>query len=176
MKSLRDDFRTELVWSHEKKPKRLELRVEGDPQVYATLTQLKGSLYLGESADGTWTFKRAGFLRPRIVIRVSGSEADLGALHIASIGDGRLELGGKAWPWHLTSFWHQERAFLGAGDEPLVRIRPEFSGRIHVTLAESARRLPEAPLMALLGAHAVQLMADDVGGAMAAAAAAAASA
>ena len=36
-----------------------------------------GTLAMAESGDGRWTFKRLGFLNPRVAVREAGSEIDI---------------------------------------------------------------------------------------------------
>lgn len=78
MKSLTNSPHQELVWSQPQLAARFyELRDDCD--LYATLKweRSTGSLAHGESDDGKWSFKRSGFLRPRVIVRELGSSSDL---------------------------------------------------------------------------------------------------
>src|SRR5579871_3788918 len=53
-----------------------------------------GSLARGETASGEWTFKREGFLHPRITVRKTGVDCNYGALSLSANGNGKLSLSG----------------------------------------------------------------------------------
>jgi hypothetical protein len=49
-----------------------------------------GSFATGESAEGTWTIKRGGFLHPRITVREAGSDSNMGVISMSPGGTGTL--------------------------------------------------------------------------------------
>src|SRR5579862_3483300 len=51
-----------------------------------------GSLATAESPEGKWTLKRAGFLRPKVIIRDAVSGADIGIMTMDIRGGGILRL------------------------------------------------------------------------------------
>jgi len=79
-----------LAWV-EAKPLVSELRAGGD--VVATLAWAKrwSSLATAEAADGRWTLKRTGFLRPQITVRASDSDVNFAIVSMGSGGDGVLD-------------------------------------------------------------------------------------
>jgi hypothetical protein len=89
MNSLTDANLKSLKWEQSGK---LASRLVADGQTIATLSWAKswGSLATGESAEGEWTFKRIGFLRPRVTVRETGSDADLAVFSISWTGDGTV--------------------------------------------------------------------------------------
>jgi hypothetical protein len=62
-----------------------------------------GSLATGESADGRWTLKRLGFVRPKITIRKAGSDSNVGVVSMNSGVEGTLHLaGGELYRFNLS--------------------------------------------------------------------------
>ena len=86
MKSIREAAARTLTWKLMKDT--YELR--SGAELFATLRWQKGSLFLGEAAEGRWTFKRMGFLRPKVTVRSENSSTDLATLAFSGSG-GRLE-------------------------------------------------------------------------------------
>jgi hypothetical protein len=81
MKRLAELMGRELKWTQ---PGAFKMNYEllaGD-ELAATLRFRSsfGSLATAESADGCWTFKRAGFFQTRVTIRVCGEEADIAVI------------------------------------------------------------------------------------------------
>ena len=66
----------DLVW---REPQRRSHEVTCNGEVVAALRFEKGwgSLATGECGQTQWTFKRTGFLSPRITVRQVGSETDI---------------------------------------------------------------------------------------------------
>ncbi len=76
--------------------------------VYAKVTWVKawGSLAIGESADGRWTLKRVGFLRPRVTVRSEGSQSDLAVVTMDFGGGGKVAFSdASAFTFRRTGFW-----------------------------------------------------------------------
>src|SRR6266849_9596869 len=69
---------------------KLASRLLADGEVAATLTWARswGSLATGKSGGSEWTFKRLGFLRPRVTVRGTGSDSNLAVLSINWAGEG----------------------------------------------------------------------------------------
>ena len=63
--------------------------------LYATLTWVKvfGSLAEASTADGRFTLKRGGFLRPYVTIRDASLENDIAVLKIGLFRHGSIEFG-----------------------------------------------------------------------------------
>jgi hypothetical protein len=123
-----------------------------------------GTLATAESADGCWTFKRAGFWQRRVTVRACGSEADLATFQNNTWnGGGTLHMAdGRAFR-ATTNFWQTRYEFLDEQDEPLVRFN--IGGVFHmsavVEILPAAHGLLEAPLMAMLGWYLAIMMHDD---------------
>jgi hypothetical protein len=91
-----------------------ELRTE-EGEIIAALRIEKscGTLATAEIAEENWTFKRVGFLNPRVTIRRSNSEEDVAMYEPRFWGDGILRFGdGHEYMWSPTNFWATQWAFL----------------------------------------------------------------
>ena len=171
-----------LYWIQPKALERwFELRAED--RVVATLGWQTscGTLARGEAADGRWTFKRVGFLNPRVTVRESGSEIDLAVFWPRWLGDGTLEFAyGRAFRWQSTNFWATDWMFADADGTPVVAFKqgsPEgklsdmFKMQALIDIYPEARDLPELPLLVLVGWYLMILRRDDAAAGAAAASA-----
>ncbi len=144
-----------------------ELRAPAE-EIVATLRWPSSfrSLAEAEAADGLWTFKRAGFLRPRVTIRVAGSDEDVGTFRPEWTGNGVLTLEGARPPqWAASNFLRTRFAWEDEGGDPLVsfRVRTLKAGA-DVEVAPAARSLGSLSLLVLLGWYlAVSEQNDDAG-------------
>jgi hypothetical protein len=108
-----------------------QLISEGSDEPFAKLKWAKkwGSLATGESADGKWTFKRVGFLHPKVTIRETGTESDIATFSLSWGGDGVLEIPSEAsaFLFKRTSMWHSEWILKrNDSEETVLTIRPDF--------------------------------------------------
>lgn len=166
MKKLADLQGIPLEWIQPKAFTRsYELR--GGKDLIGTLNWVKalGSLAASECADAAWTFKRAGFLHPRVTVRPQGQDVDIVKVDMGWGGKGTLRLeDGLAVPFVGTNFWKSEWAFLGPDNRPIVtfRMKPRFLRRAAiVSVDDSAWRTPHLALMLMLGWYLIVLQADD---------------
>jgi hypothetical protein len=158
MKSIREAGVRTLTWALA--GNRYELRAGAD--LVATLTWQKGmSLFAGEAAQGQWTFKRTGWLRPRVTVRRRDDATDL-VTFTPTLG-GVLEFpGGRNYSWTATQ---HAFAFKDASGEALVQMRLTQSAPVclaaEVTLSAAALGLPDVSLLALLGWYVLVLASKD---------------
>jgi hypothetical protein len=156
-----------------------EYDLRAGESVVATLRWDKafGSLATAVTGEGSWTFKRAGFLSPSVTVRMAGAETDLASLKARWRGDGTLEFAdGRRYRWTHAGFWHTEWCFANESGDPLMRLKPKFALAGHaaeVTIEPAAASNPDLSLLLSLAWYLVVLMSQDAGGATAAAAAAA---
>ena len=125
MKSLDDTGLKSLKWEQSGK---LASRLVTDGQTVATLTWVKswGSLAKGESADGEWTLKRLGFLRPRVAVRENGSDFDLAVLSINWAGEGAVVFSdGETFQFKRSGFWHPDWSMFDSGGRRLLLLKPD---------------------------------------------------
>jgi hypothetical protein len=124
------------------------------------------SMARGETAHGSWTFKREGFLHPRVSIRRSGSDATIGILSLSAGASGTLTLSGGAGYRFVTSGWSRKRWRFDKGDRTVVRFERARGGAIAIVedMSEGEEVLS---ILSLLGIY-LPLLADAEESAMAA--------
>lgn len=165
MKRLADLIDRELKWTQ---PGAFKMHYElhsGD-EIAAALRfrSLFGSFATGESADGCWTFKRAGFFQTRVTIRVCGEETDLAVFKNNTWkGGGALELPDGRRLLATTNLWQSNLEFKTESGEVLIRFKT--GGLIHlsalVEIQPRALGMAELPLMVMLGWYLIVMMNMD---------------
>jgi hypothetical protein len=172
MRSIREAAGQTLRWTQPRALSR-EYELRAGDEVLATLRWQKafGSLALAEAADGTWTFKRSGFLRPKVTVRLPGSEAEVAVFKPSWGGEGTLRFSeGRPYQWVNTSFWRSEWAFASEGSEPLIHFKLEFAFFKHaaeVKVEPGAFAVPDLALLTVLGWYLMLLLSEDAAGAAA---------
>ena len=181
MKTIREVADHPLRWT---RPSMLGRQYEltAGPDVVGGLKweSMFGSLATAEAAEGTWTFKRAGFLSPRLTVRTPGSGSDLAVLRIGFKGDGILHGPQRRnYQWQRINFWRSEWAFASETGRLLVSFDPDFSLLKHaatVKVEPEALRLEDLSLLTALGWYVMLLLSEESAGVTASSAAAAAAA
>ena len=150
--------------------------IEEDSTIpFATLVWAKrwGILATGETTDGNWTFKRVGFLHPKVTVREVDSKSEVAVFTITWAGDGVLEIhsDGKKFVFKRTSMWHSEWILKRSdSDEILLTIKPDLGLTKVVTqrkigaeveLGPGAIREPRLSLIALVTWYVIILMTYD---------------
>lgn len=124
-----------------------------------------GSLAAGETAEGRWTLKREGFLRPRVTVRVAGSDADAAIVALHWGGTGEVKFAdGHEFLWTYMNFWRSEWAFTSTGGEPLFIFRPNLAvtrTEAEIEVGGESLSLPELSLLALLGWYLLILIHEE---------------
>lgn len=178
MKPIRAIANQFLRWTQPALLKR-EYELRAGDEVVATLRWQKtfGSLALAETANGTWTFKRSGFLRPKVMVRVPGSETEVATFKPGWGGEGTLRFSdGRYYQWQHTNFWRSDWFFSDQGGEPLVHFKAEFEASAAVILFKhaaevkfepTAASVPDLSLLTALGWYLMVLMSEDAAGAVA---------
>jgi len=142
---------------------RREFRLKSDQGDYASLTWAKsfGSLAEAAAADGRWSFKRTGFLHPRVTVRQPGEDEDVAVYAANWSGDGVLEFkSGRRYSWAGKNFWRTEWAFRNTDGE-VVSFRTK-AGLLRFNLElKVLRDTPEISVLAPLGLYLLVLMRDD---------------
>ncbi|MBL0176850.1 MAG: hypothetical protein IPP94_16575 [Ignavibacteria bacterium] len=176
MKTLRTCRETTLSWVQ---PKTMERRHElrhGD-FLYAVLDfrSALGTLAVVESADGAWSFKRVGFMHPRVSIRVAGSERDVAEFQPKAFGGGIVTFpDGGTCLWKSANFWSTKWC-LTDGDSPFLEFTDGLAGgklsdifktQAMMTMHRSTRFSTSLPMLAGLGMYLLLLQAEDGAGAV----------
>ncbi|HEX2914888.1 MAG TPA: hypothetical protein VH186_29110 [Chloroflexia bacterium] len=113
------------------------------------------TLALAESAAGAWTFKRSGFLKQIITVRIAPTEQEIGRFEANWNGSGVLRMYDSA-----TYRWGKNRerrgywSFFDALDRPVFSLRArDFAGKTkaNVVLEPGAVNQNNLPLLLSLG-------------------------
>jgi hypothetical protein len=161
-----------LQWT-QPAPLKREYELRAGDKVVATLRWQKafGSLALAETTAGAWTFKRSGFLRPKVTVRGLGSEKEVAVFKSSWGGEGTLRFSdGPCYQWQNTSFWRSAWAFANEAGESLVHFKPEvavFKQSAEVKVEPGAFSLPDLSLLTVLGWYIMLLLSEDAAGAAA---------
>lgn len=181
MKSFFDAIELKPHWVQPKLSHRnFELRA-GD-LLFATLEfqSAWGSLATAICSDGNWSFKRVGFFNPRVTVRSAGQETDLAVYRPKWTGtEGELAfLSGQHFHWKAANFWATQYAFVMPDGSPILTFKPGveeghlsdfFKYQARVEIEPGVIRIPELPVLALLGWYLMILQQDDATAASAAA-------
>jgi hypothetical protein len=90
-----------------------------------TFRSFTGTFATAETAAESWTFKRIGFLNPKITIRRANREEDLAVYRPHVWGDGKIVFAdGSIFIWKPINFWAIEWSLIDPAGEPLLRIKP----------------------------------------------------
>jgi len=151
--------------------RRFELRAERSVFGSLSFRTAFGSLATAESATGSWTFKRVGFLSPRVTVRVAGSNDDLAIYWPRLRGDGWLEFpGGTRYHWQTANFWGSAWGFSDAQQGLLFVLRPGvekpswsdlLKTQAQVEIEQRGHDLAELPLLVMLGWYLLILQKED---------------
>jgi hypothetical protein len=151
-----------LRWARSGK---LESQLISEGQLVGTLRWASGrsSLATAESADGAWTFKRAGFLRPRITIREPGSDSDLAVMPMSWIVEGILRFyDGRSFLIRCSSLWRSEVTVFDSRGKNLMALKPDSraGGERGLILIERTAldEIPGLSLLAIFGVYMALLI------------------
>lgn len=170
MKYIKDPNGRVVKWSQPNALTRYhELRSDGG--LYATLKWKKmfGSLAVGECREGSYSFKRGGFLHPFVTVRRGDSDVNLAVMRFRSgsvlvnmaLGPGGvLEFGtGERFEFNRLSFWKSRWAFTDESGNALVvvdrRIRGKPTGRVYIRC--DSRDVPYIGVLLMLSWYVVIL-------------------
>ena len=144
-----------------------------------------GTLATADTLDNKWTFKRMGFLNPRVTVRIIGSEEDIAIYQPKFWGDGLLTIdNGPLLMWKPTNFWATDWVFIDQvnnivmgfkGGVDQERLRDLFKIQTTLEFDRTMIYREHTPLLASLGMYLIILHHQDASAAAAAAAGAAAS-
>jgi len=124
-----------------------------------------GSLATGQCGQTQWTFKRTGFLSPKISVREAGSEANLALFSPGWMGAGCVVFNsGRRYHLRHTNFWGTEWAFEAEDGTAAITLSGHqgfFKQGGAASVTQSAAGLPETPVMLLLIWYLRVLMNED---------------
>ena len=135
----------------------------GDGELAATLRFRSsfGSFATADSADGCWTFKRVGFWRTKVTVRLCDSDDDIASFKNNTwSGGGTLELSDGRTFRATTNLWQTKFGFETEAGEKLIQFHT--SGLLHlsatVEINPSFVNIAEVPLMVMLGLYLIVMM------------------
>ena len=121
-----------------------------------------GSLASAVTTEGDWTFKRAGFLNPRVSVRIPGSDKDIAIFKPSWTGNGILEFDtGTRFKWENKNFFRTEWVFVDQNEMNVLSIKMKPGLLKTSARVEILRDVPEVSLLASLGMYLIILMRDD---------------
>jgi len=118
-----------------------------------------GSLAVARSAKGSWTFKRSGFLRPKITIRRAGSDLDYAFESMNWSGGGRLQIvGGESFRIRRSGILRPQLVVRDSSRNVLMslRVNPR-SGEASVLVMANPNLSEEEHLLAALTWYSITL-------------------
>lgn len=165
-RTIRDLAGRTVVW---RQPSQLrqEYEMVAGEEIVATLRWRKnvGTTAVARSPDGTWTFKAAGFLNPRVTVRLPTSDYDFAVFRARNTGEGELEaMADQRFIWRCVNFWQNTWAFFNPQGERLLQLRAEPSGAKTtgiLTIEPKSAQHPESGYLVVLGWYLLVLMAGD---------------
>ena len=172
MKRLADLAHKQLSWVQPKVSERyFELRTETGTVATLSFRSSTGSLATAEIDGGSRTFKRIGFLNPRVTIRDAGGLEDLAVYHPRIWGGGELVFNdGLVVHWKSTNFWGTSWVFADIANQVLVDFKPGleheklsdmFKTQATVTINPSASLQGRESLLVALGLYLLILQEED---------------
>jgi len=172
---LKDFKGSEMEWVQ---PRALERHYElrSNQELFADLSWIRvfGSLAEATTAEGQFSLKRGGFLRPYVTVRDKATENDIAVLKIGMFRHGTLEFSiGKRISLVSARFWGFEWEFIDENGQKIcdIRMRHALMKRNgEISISEGIRKDRDLMTMLLMGWYAMVLINDEEAAAGAAAA------
>jgi hypothetical protein len=130
-----------------------------------------GTLAQAETDAGSWSYKRVGFLNPRVTVRKSDAGHDLAIYQPKLWGDGTLVFNdGTEYSWKSTNFWNSAWAFYDRSglatvsfDPGIERqgLRDAFKMQLTVRIGPSSSRSDLVPILLTLGFYLLVMRQND---------------
>jgi hypothetical protein len=148
-------------------PRALKMQYElrANTELVATLRFRSsfGSFATGESADGSWTFKRVGFWQTRVTVRPCGGDGNIASFKNNTWSGGTLELSDGRVFRATTNLWQTKLEFQNESNQTLIQFKS--GGLLHqsakVEVQPSAVGILELPFMMMLGWYLIVMMNAD---------------
>ena len=151
---------------------KFRLDANGEPAATLSFRNMFGSLAIGESVDGSWTFKRTGFIRTRVNIRRSGEDAEVATFaNNTWSGGGTLSLPDGRTLRVSSNLWQSRVTF--EDDAGVTLLAFKCGGIVHLSaeleVDPAAWKWAELPWIVMLGWYLIVMMRTDSATAAAAA-------
>lgn len=141
----------QLVWVRARGLKeRYELRADSADSAVAELT-VRGSRGDAEIGGTMYHFARAGWLGSRVNVWTNSVRAPIAVVR-GGFSGGSVEIaGGTMYHWKKPRFWTNERDWLDAAGEVLVRMQPVSAREVRVICEPAAHETSTLGLLVVLG-------------------------
>ncbi len=132
-------------------------------EVVAALFPIKasGTLYAAVAADGRWTFKRSGFLSPRVTVRRPGEETDVATLMLNWPRSGKLTFDdGRVYQWRAAHRRQHYSKWMDESGAIVAKLTSWASPGRHdaqVEIAPATSGVRDLSLLIMLGWYCVIL-------------------
>ena len=162
----------QLRWFHPEPTERYhELQAPEGKVASVRWAKEKGTLATAQWGGEAWTFKRFGFLHPKITIRKPHSEANIGRFDPTPDGGGLLRLADGLEYRLVANFWRGEWRWTDPAGEDLLEFKRDFSveekNEGHLTWLTEEIAPERFHLLTLLGWYVVIMLAEDASHGMA---------
>ena len=120
------------------------------------------SLATGEAADGMWTLKRAGFLRPKVTLRKAGTDSNTAEMQMSWNGGGEVILAnGSRFQFRRLGFWNPELNVFSEAGKEILSVKLNHSGREGSVILKPAQEDVETKsLLAILSWYVIVLASE----------------
>lgn len=155
----------DLEWSQPNALKR-EYELRAGDEIAATLRfrSAFGSLAVAACADGSWSFKRVGFLHPRVTVREEGSETDLAVFKNKTWSrGGTLEFPDGRHVKAATNFWQTRFTLETEHEHVLIEYKTRGVVRLAggMTVSREGAAMKELPFLVTLGWYLVVMLHEE---------------
>lgn len=164
---LRDSLYGDLVWSRPGLFQR-ELRLEAGSELLASLRWEKLFSFeaQAESADGHWTIgrHRKGSQRGQVAVRQADGGAEIAVFHRNWRGKGEVRFApAVTYGWNYEGFWRPTYFWSQSDERRLISYSSTFGlrDRVEMSVEPAARQVAELPVLVLLGAYVMRVMATE---------------
>lgn len=126
MKQQPIQFSQVLKWTKvpRQQPRTYELSQGDKAFAHLTWQKLGGSQAVGESPAGSYSLKRVGFFSPRVSIRTTDSDAEIGYFYPGMFGGGRIEMrDGRSWKIKATGLFQARYDVTDQNDRLVLNIK-----------------------------------------------------
>jgi hypothetical protein len=164
MRSIATLVGSKLTWNQPQIAERYyELRSGG--AIVATLAWEKafGSLATAVTSEGSWTLKRAGFLRPVVTARRPGDADNAAVFEPNWAAEGQLRIGNSVYRWRGKGFWRDEWAWLGESGQEVASFgrHPKLLRNEAQVVVKMAAAASDLSLLVPFGFYLMILAADE---------------
>ena len=118
----------QLRWFHPEPTERYHELKGGEGKVASVRwAKEKGTLATGQWGSEMWTFKRFGFLHPKVTIRKPHSETNLGRFDPNAAGGGTLHLADGLEYRLVANYWRGEWRWVDPAGEDILEFKRDFA-------------------------------------------------